>query len=1456
MHNPLLPRYRVARRYQHFHLDSRDPDALDTPQAGPSRISPRDRAQDLYSDDDDDAQSTPKILTRPSPPTDGPSRAHPWAFAQAAETPAERLRGALKLAPSSNTTASSYRHAIPPTPSDHEPESDFDIPNFTAPSIARESLRSIFASALDDTPRKERQRRNSIDLSEVEDSPRVQSVVRERAKIKGKRKSMSDEEAEKISKSFEKSPGLRSSAATFIALQEKLQSSTSAPTPRPTSEVVRMPERMQRGFSLQQFINSQAAEETESQSDQEPEASGDTATIARHFTQRVAETDASLRLPTATPMTLKSFQMPSQIQMQSNLMDQDSTFQQDMQRLDSSYEGASRTTQREAAAPPSPAPVDVSSVSFPMSRPGDSASPPHSFSKARRPQGIPIPRRTSGASSRSSSLSATEFQDRVYETEREKLLERERQWNKPIAGSPSTPERTRRPSGGSPSFNTTIRPSPRTFTRRVSGSSIQSVDDGRSSRASSISSRVDYRETEAELMKERERMWNKPQRRLSRSSSSMSLNSSSDRAGLINMPTRPDSAQSYNRSRDSRPSSWHSASPRGSVDMRPDPADKEAWVAWERERNWRSPNPKWEIQPPREMSPLPEPPEGGPSPYAYHGLPKDSPLHPANHASKFVIPKYPPLSPSPARTRSRTQSVPEQPSGKLYSPLRREGTDSRIPVSRARTPSSRSSSGGYEGEFGGPSNAQTVGYVSRYGWSPQNYHGTGSARKSAPVDDEDEEEEPLPQAPMSKIPALSIVKKNSLAPPRPTSLFDQHQRVEEMQSLLRPRARNSLNYASVNGKGAAQGHRRASAEFAASEFAGYPSGRVNPEPIEVSTEVEADPDVESDAESHVTSATEPTPIARPAPLPPPLEEVEEVESEAESRPPSPPHTPPLAQSTPREREEVSVDSEQFYSMAAPPPAHTRTPSPPRSLPHELARREPDYSLQTPPRWASSSSKADFETPSPPRGMPAPPSSEDDTEEGRTPVGNPFAGAANLTDIKTPKPPGGWDTTPMPALRTMRLEAAQPARSTSPPGPPPGPVAIEAATPEAAQLSESVVAPTPAPPGGWLPTPAASMRRKSILKVRFDVDPNTSGESLASVPMVGPNDSISEIFPPVDPTPRKEKEQEREKGKGRDKGKGRELSEGEKENQERPSTPPTVRAKPRAPRSPGLRMVDAYGRDIVEEDTPEEPQPQPKPASKSRKERSSSSSIVTRKRPPPTPMRMVDAMGREITEVSIEDSEHSETYDLPVSRTEALARVKKSLASLVDELGDSDTSRELFPRNEQRINDLYNASNAARVARKSIKESLQKHKSVDDDLRAKYGSLRESMNKNKLLPPAASPRRYSINFLNGWVLWVLLIIQIFVVIYMYHLSTIRAKHIFLTTYYDAFHPDLFLHLTKHRAIPSTASWSLSVISETLIRTGWRGLMSEMWGNVTLLVDDVRNNLWTVWGQQRTPVWPPT
>jgi hypothetical protein len=64
------------------------------------------------------------------------------------------------------------------------------------PSVARESLKDIFSRALRDTPQKGRHRRNSIDISEVEASPRVE---KERAKNKGKRKSLSDEEPDKPS---------------------------------------------------------------------------------------------------------------------------------------------------------------------------------------------------------------------------------------------------------------------------------------------------------------------------------------------------------------------------------------------------------------------------------------------------------------------------------------------------------------------------------------------------------------------------------------------------------------------------------------------------------------------------------------------------------------------------------------------------------------------------------------------------------------------------------------------------------------------------------------------------------------------------------------------------------------------------------------------------------------------------------------------------------------------------------------------------------------------------------------------------------------------------------------------------------------------------------------------------------------------------------------------------------
>ena len=176
----------------------------DTPQAGPSRFSPnghRTIMTDMGSQDDDDAaddaQSTPKIpmLKSMSPEPPSIQNAIPPS-----DTPAARLRALLSRVPNSppNSGVSPYAHV-----SSSEPDSDFDPPRSSpsnTPSIARESLKDLFSRALrdpGDTPQKNgRRRRNSIDISEVDSSPRDE---RERTKNKGKRRSLSDEEADKPS---------------------------------------------------------------------------------------------------------------------------------------------------------------------------------------------------------------------------------------------------------------------------------------------------------------------------------------------------------------------------------------------------------------------------------------------------------------------------------------------------------------------------------------------------------------------------------------------------------------------------------------------------------------------------------------------------------------------------------------------------------------------------------------------------------------------------------------------------------------------------------------------------------------------------------------------------------------------------------------------------------------------------------------------------------------------------------------------------------------------------------------------------------------------------------------------------------------------------------------------------------------------------------------------------------
>ena len=157
------------------------------------------------SDDDEDAESTPRMSAAAISDKQSPrSTASPGL---PADNPTARLRALLARVPNSPNGATPQASSSRPPitlPSSSEPESDFEPPHSigTSSSIARESLKELFSNALREpgnTPRKAgRPRRNSIDASDVDASI---SVDEERAKYKAKRRTFSDEEAEKSSES-------------------------------------------------------------------------------------------------------------------------------------------------------------------------------------------------------------------------------------------------------------------------------------------------------------------------------------------------------------------------------------------------------------------------------------------------------------------------------------------------------------------------------------------------------------------------------------------------------------------------------------------------------------------------------------------------------------------------------------------------------------------------------------------------------------------------------------------------------------------------------------------------------------------------------------------------------------------------------------------------------------------------------------------------------------------------------------------------------------------------------------------------------------------------------------------------------------------------------------------------------------------------------------------------------
>ncbi|KAI0371109.1 hypothetical protein BV20DRAFT_942621 [Pilatotrama ljubarskyi] len=259
---PSIPRLRISR------FSPQSNNQVLTPVAGPSHNPDYLHPDD---DDDEDAESTPRMAASAIPDKQSPRTAGTPGLP--ADTPAARLRALLARVP--NTPDSATPHASssrpPVLPSGSEPDSDFDPPysTVTASSIARESLKELFSRALRDpgnTPRKGKQRRNSIDASEVEASPRVEE---ERSKYRGKRRSLSDEEAEK----------------------SKLVMDMSMPPPNSSMDTA-MPQTAPIDTSL--------------------------------------ETP-----PYATSTPMRTFQMSAHLHMQSNLLDQDSEMQNALQGMDS-----------------------------------------------------------------------------------------------------------------------------------------------------------------------------------------------------------------------------------------------------------------------------------------------------------------------------------------------------------------------------------------------------------------------------------------------------------------------------------------------------------------------------------------------------------------------------------------------------------------------------------------------------------------------------------------------------------------------------------------------------------------------------------------------------------------------------------------------------------------------------------------------------------------------------------------------------------------------------------------------------------------------------------------------------------------------------------------------------------------------------------------------------------------
>lgn len=390
-------------------------------------------------------------------------------------------------------------------------------------------------------------------------------------------------------------------------------------------------------------------------------------------------------------------------------------------------------------------------------------------------------------------------------------------------------------------------------------------------------------------------------------------------------------------------------------------------------------------------------------------------------------------------------------------------------------------------------------------------------------------------------------------------------------------------------------------------------------------------------------------------------------------------------------------------------------------------------LSTPPRKSPSSSfatsKVEFQTPSPPKGglpdLPGPPSEDEDVDVERTPVrpkGRQGQDPQQLefSTLKTPAVPGGWLRTPAPARGVddsdIRPEPSKNARrrsnsdskveDSSGEG---NPLAATATTGDRTPFSalnraNSLPSRTPALPGAWVNTPGTLVRRRSLLKVRFeeaapaptltsdsapsdtegilprvkfDVEGSESslaGDGLELVPGPGPA-VVTEIDVEGGETPSFEGVQESSPSPAKVETKlPPEEENGVLETAKSPSRPlaSPFRVK-REPANGSVRMVDEFGeeRGMKEEKQPQSGSPLRRDISVSMRMPGGTLQTPRHK----SVVRILDAMGREVEEESPGKADESEDtitsgYESPADRAAALERVKKVAADLKIGLGEA------------------------------------------------------------------------------------------------------------------------------------------------------------------------------------------